>query len=164
MGFTQLSILVIACLAGSTLSAPAQCWGSDGETLTECTHANSDSCDGAWNRGVGGDDTQIQSWSFGANNVNEWDQHKFSHQLNMNACAPTGMKSTYDDHKLIVAASWTSSGTCTAGRVTNAIHDAAGKRNVDCTLAEHPDTKGPTAASAGVKGALEAIGALVGRG
>lgn len=76
------------------------------------------------------------------------------------------MKSSYDPNTLIAAASWVSSGTCTAGRVTAAIASSAGLRRVDCALEEHPSSTedaseglegGGEGLDAGIRGALGAL-------
>ena len=163
MHFTQVStILAILSLSPSTLCAPnpnpAQCKGPGGSSkLVTCLTANSQYCQGGWDTQRGGDDTQIQTWAWGANNVNEWDQHKFSQQLIKRACAPTGMQSKYNPSTLTAAATWTSSGTCTAGRVTAAIANSAGLRRVDCTKGDRPGNEAPEGMAAGVKGLLEGL-------
>lgn len=74
------------------------------------------------------------------------------------------MKISYDPNTLILAASWVSSSTCTAGRVTAAIAASAGLRRVDCALKNHPGADvGPavlTGLDAAVGGAMEALKGL----
>ena len=83
-------------------------------------------CQNQWDP-VGADNSDIQDWQIAAQGVNTWDQGKFSRELNLHACAPIEMKSHYDAGTKTVAASWKSSGTCTAGRVTDCFKDSAGE-------------------------------------
>lgn len=83
-------------------------------------------------------------------------------QLIQNGCAPSDIKSNYDPATLIASAKWVSSSSCTAGRVTDAFHDAAGKRQVDCLLDDHPALEGVEETGAILEAAIHALSELAG--
>lgn len=164
MHFTHASILAIVALVPAALTAPAPslCKGPGGDPhLTNCLTPDEQACAGDWDTHGSGDLTGIQKWTIYANNVNEWDQTKFTRQLTDRACAGTRVKSNYDPATLILTTKFRAGSTCTPGRVTAALANSAGLRRVDCSLEDHPFTD-PSSITGLLSGAASAAVAALG--
>lgn len=124
MHLTTLSHLFLAMAVVPALSMPAPAPEFPSSSDTHFCHNHRFTT-------FGGDASQVLKWELGALGVNKWDQHKFSRELNIHACAATEMKSNYDENTKAIGATFTTSGACTAGRVTDSFRNSAGLFHLD---------------------------------